>query len=493
MTIAWPEVLQGIALGLSVALLFSLLPLQRLKDLRPAFIFRKELDDTGRKGFFLCTAGLLALFFVLLVIWQLDDLKTGLYFVAGLAALIGITALSTTALLRQLKKHRPAPLAIRHAFKGLYRPGNATRAIVITLSASLAVLFSLSLIEQNLRATFVQSYPPELPNAYFLDIQTSQQNKFINLLGAKAELYPIVRARISSINGKAIDRQQERQRRRDNLAREFNLTYRHTLLPDERIVKGSSLFGEEARQLEKQGEIPVSVLDTVADFGHIDMGDLVVFNIQGLPFKARVTSIRTRTQSAPSPFFYFVFPEEPLKNAPQTIFAAARLTPHQLAASQNRITAELPNISVIDIGKSIEMLAGVMEKLVSVIQFFTMFSIVAGLLIIVSSAFATRLARIREAVYFKVLGATASFIVQVFTWENMLIGLLCAFQAALIAQLGSFIVCRRFLDIPFRVFAGSSFVMVALAVFFITVVGLSGSMSILKQKPILYLRDENQQ
>ena len=493
MTIAWQVVGQGIALGLGVALLFSILPLQRLMDMRPAYIFRKELHARGRRMLFYGTIGGIVFFFVLLVIWQVNDLKTGLYFVAGLAALLGLAALSSSALLWLLRKRSPRQLALRQALKGLHRPGNATRAILITLTASLAVLSTISLTTQNLRQTFVKSYPADLPNAYFLDIQTSQKEKFARLLGAEASYYPIVRARISTINGIPIDRQQERQRHRDNLAREFNLTYRHTLLPDERFASGRSLFGEAPEKIEERGEVPVSVLDTVADFGNIGMNDLIVFNIQGVLLKARVTSIRTRTQSAPSPFFYFVFPDESLQKAPQTIFAAARLSPPQLETAQNRIVAELPNISVINVGQSIEALAGIMNKLVSIVQFFALFSMVAGLLIIVSSAFATRLARIREAVYFRILGATGSFIVRVFTYESMLIGLLCAVQAAFIAQIASLAICRQVFDIPFRMFAGTTLAMAVVTTVLITVAGASGSLSILGQKPLPYLRDENQE
>jgi putative ABC transport system permease protein len=114
-------------------------------------------------------------------------------------------------------------------------------------------------------------------------------------------------------------------------------------------------------------------------------------------------------------------------------------------------------------------------------------------LIIVSSAFATRLARTREAVYFRILGGTGSFIVRVFTLENMLLGLLCAGQAALIAQLGSFAVCHKFFDIPYRAFAGTTLGLAALTVMLITVAGASGSLSVLRQKPLPFLREENQE
>jgi putative ABC transport system permease protein len=85
----------------------------------------------------------------------------------------------------------------------------------------------------------------------------------------------------------------------------------------------------------------------------------------------------------------------------------------QLASVRNRLAEQLPNISVIDITATIAVLARIMHKLSTIIRFFTSFSIVAGVLIIISSVFATRLARIREAVYFKILGARGSFVLQV--------------------------------------------------------------------------------
>ena len=96
-----------------------------------------------------------------------------------------------------LRKHSPRPLAIRQAFRGLFRPNNATRSIIITLSASVAVIFSIYLVDQNLRATFIESYPPDLPNAYFLDIQPEQKQDFADIIGMDARYYPIIRARLS--------------------------------------------------------------------------------------------------------------------------------------------------------------------------------------------------------------------------------------------------------------------------------------------------------
>jgi putative ABC transport system permease protein len=494
LTIAWDVVLEGILLGAMVVALFSLLPLRRSQQLRPAFILRKELDAAPRG---LMHAGILALivfFFAGLVIWQLEEVRLGLYFVLGLCGLLALTAAGSFGLLICLRNHSPRNLSLRQAARGLFRPNNATGAIITTLSASLSVIFAIFLIDHNLRATFIESYPPDLPNAYFLDIQPEQREAFAAILGQEAEYYPIIKARLLSINSKAIDREQERERRRgDNLAREFNLTYRHVLLADEQMTEGEALFGGPGQPVPGPGEVAVSVLDTVADIGKINTGDLLLFDVQGIPLPARVTSLRTRSESRIRPFFYFVFPEATLQDAPQTVFAAARVERTRLTEVQNALTARLPNISVIDISNTVEVLARIMGRMSAIVQFFTSFSIIAGLLIIISSILATRLARTREAVYFKILGAKGSFVLRVFAWENLLVGLTCALLAGLLAHTGSWLVCRRVFDIAYRPLPGPTLVMGAATLVLVIGVGLAASLPVLRRKPIHFLREEEQE
>jgi putative ABC transport system permease protein len=490
LVIAWSAVFEGLLLGGLVVVLFSFLPLCRIRELKPAAIFRKERTVIPRGPAYYTALGVIIFFFAGLTIWQLEDVTMGLYFVLGLFGLLGLTAVITQILLKFMQRRQPHTLMLRQAFRGLFRPKNATRAIIITLSASLAVIFSIYLIQENLQASYIQSYPPNLPNVYFIDIQTSQRQQFTDIIGSEPQFYPIVRARLASINGRPIDRSVERQRRRDNLAREFNLTYRDYLLDDERMLEGDSLFGDHVQDLEDQGEVPVSVLDTVAEIGGIRLGDLLVFKIQFIPVRARVTSIRTRAESQIKPYFYFVFRAETLKDAPQTLFAAMQIKPGKLTEIQNRLATELPNVSIIDIAKTIEVLARIMHKLSAIVQFFTSFSIIAGLLIIISSIFATRLARIRESVYYKILGARSGFVLGVFTLENSMVALICGLLAVLIAQAASWTVCRRIFDIPYDPGFGSTAVMLGATMLLVIGVGIAASLSILQQKPAGFLRDE---
>ena len=482
--ISWGAVLEGLCLGVFVVGLFSFIPLHRLKDIKPIIIFRKE-RIRSKAGLPVYLSALLILaFFLLLVFWQVNELKAALYFVAGVILLIIITTVLAGAVLFILKRARVHSLLIRQAIKGLFRPKNATRPIIITLTASLAVIFTIYLIEQNLDANYIQSYPAETPNVFFLDIQPSQLKKFSEVLGMTTRYYPIIRAKILSLNGEKINRQQEQRRRGDNLARTFNLTYRNYLLEDEKIIKGNHLHRED------WGDLQVSVMDTVADIKQMKIGDRITFKIQGVPLQARISSIRTRTRESLRPFFYFVFPENTLREAPQTIFTAVRVAKPQISALQTKIVEKFPNVSVIDTTELLTIFTGVVKKLSLIIRFFAGFSIVAGILIILSSILATRYARIQEAVYYKILGARRNFVVTVFTLENLVLGLVSAILALLISQTGSWLICLKVMNISYKPFIFESIILVGVTVLLVVTVGLLPSISILRKKPVVFLREQ---
>lgn len=485
--ISWRAVLEGLCLGVFVVGLFSFIPLHRLKDIKPAIIFRKERIKS-KAGWPVYLSGIFILaFFLLLVFWQVNELKAALYFVGGVILLIAITAVMAGVALYLLKRARPRSLLIRQAVKGLFRPKNATRSIIITLTASLAVIFAIFLIEANLDANFIQAYPEGTPNVFFLDIQPSQLEAFSDVLGIKSIYYPIIRAKILSLNGKKIDRKLERQRRGDNLARTFNLTYRNFLLADEKIIKGNSLYRAD------WGDFQVSVLDTVVDIKEMKIGDRITFKIQGVPLQARVASIRTRTKESLRPFFYFVFPEQALRDAPQTIFTSVRVAKSQISPLQTKIVEKFPNISVIDTTELLTIFTAVVKKLSLIIRFFAGFSMVAGILIILSSILATRYARLQEAVYYKILGARKNFVVKVFGLENLILGLVSAVLALLISQAGSWVLCLQVMKISYHPFIFESFILIVVTVLAVITAGLLPCISILRKKPVVFLREQTQE
>jgi putative ABC transport system permease protein len=478
----WRALIQGTVLGVCVIGLFTFLPLYRLKAVRPVSILKREPPELRGDAPFLVVLGGIGLFFIAMILWQLGEVRVGLEITGATAVLILLITGSAAIALRGLQKVRTANLVLRQALRGLFRAGNATIAIMVTLAAALTLLFSLYLVEENLNASFIASYPPDSPNLYFLNIQASQQQAVAKMLGGAARFYPVVRARLTAVNGRQIDEKAQRSRRGDNLARPFNLTYRDHLLEDERIEKGQGLF---SRQMEGA---QVSVLDRVTKMKPMTIGDRLTFNIQGVPLSARISSIRTRTKDAFKPFFYFVFQRETLKRAPQTIFAALRVDPSRIGRLQQEVVSRYPNVSVIDLTQAIERFSRIMAYFSRVVRFFAAFSLLAGMLILVGSVFATRGARVREAVYFKLLGARSRFVVAVFAAENLIIGLVSSLTGLILSYIVAWQVCSRYLDIDFNACYLAGIWMVAGTLSLVITVGLLSCLGILRQRPVHYLR-----
>ncbi len=484
--LSWPTVLESAMLGSLILALFAFLPLYRLRDVKPNLIFRKAVIPLSGGLLSVVVYTIIGLFFAGMILWRMPDLTIGLSVAGGSLALIGIVALAAYGVLFAVRRPHIRHLALRLAIKGFWRPGNATKAMIITLTVSLAVLFSLYLTELNLNATFIEAYPDDAPNVFLLDIQPPQLEAVKDTLGEAPLFYPVVRARVRSIQGVPLDREAQCRRRGDNLAREFSLTYRHELLVDEALIEGASLFRDE------WDEPQVSVMDTVVDLHPMAIGDHITFSVHGIPLRARISSIRTRTRETVRPFFYFVFPEHVLSRAPQNIFTALRVEPARISQLQSDIVSQFPNISVIDVTQTLTAFSKVIRKLSTIIRFFTGFSLVAGICILISSIVATRAARIREAVYFKILGATRGFVRNVFALESVMISAISALLALILSHTGSWIIITYVLDINYQPFIGISVLLLIATVALVTTVGSLASRSILQHKPALFLREHTE-
>jgi putative ABC transport system permease protein len=424
--------------------------------------------------------------FIGLVIWQLGNLRIGLWFAAGTVGLLIVAALLTEAALWLLRRVDARNLVVRQALRGLFRPRNGTRAIVITLCTALGVIFAIFLIEQNLRASFVQSYPPDSPNVFFLDIQPDQREAFAQALGMPAEFTPVVRALLAAVNGQE-PVQEENEEDGDQRAPQYSLTYRDALREDEGVEGGGPLFPAEFAGPQ------VSVLAETMRARQLKLGDRLTFRIEGVPVDATITSVRTQSAESVQPFFSFVFPTAVLAAAPQSIFTGLRVPTGEIAVLQNRMVAQFPNVTVIDVTATIAQFGGVVRRITQVVRFFAAFSILAGLLIVVSSVYATRLARVQEAVYYKVLGATRRWVTSVFVLENVLLGLLSATLALLMAQVAAWLITKYLFELEYRIYVDYSVFMVVATVAAVVLVGMTASIGILRSRPIAYLRQQGEE
>ncbi len=155
---------------------------------------------------------------------------------------------------------------------------------------------------------------------------------------------------------------------------------------------------------------------------------------------------------------------------------------------ENKVVEKFPNISTINVAETAKELGRIMEKLSSVITFFSLFSIAAGLLILVSSILATRLARVQEAVFYKVLGANSIFVWKVFVVENFILAFTSGLCALIVAQIASWSLSTFVFDIQHRPYFSFCFLLLLSSCLIVVATGIFSSLQIIRQKPGQFLQ-----
>jgi putative ABC transport system permease protein len=490
---AWGAVLQGVLLGLVTTVWFALPPLLLVRKVPPARVFRRHVETVNphrlRHGVFTALSGLVLVGG--LVLWQVGPGRIAAIAVGGLAAtFLALQAASwgLLALLRRMPK--PPSFVLKQGLSSLYRPGNQTAAVVVSLGLGVLLVLAVFLIQRDLLRQVSATPVENLPNLFFIDIQPPQRKAFTALLGEHGvenpELIPIVRGRLRALDGKPIrpDRIKDPELRRI-LGFEYAFTYREELSRGESILTGAF-----SRRPDIAGP-QVSVAEWWADASGMKPGQTVTVDIQGILVRATITSVRRIDWSNRRANFSFVFLPGVLEKAPQIFVAAARVEGRENRTElQRRLVAALPNVSIIDVEAIFRAVQEIIDRIGLVIQFMAGFSIAVGLVILLGTIATTKYERIREAVLFKTLGATRQAVARVLATEYFLLGGLAGLVGALAAGGLSWGLVRYVFEgawelrpLPYLAAWGATALL-------ITAAGLGGSLDVLMKKPLQVLREE---
>jgi putative ABC transport system permease protein len=423
--------LRAALVGLGAGFLFTLLPLLKLGDVAPNSILSDDvppLPPRKRRTVGVLLFGCVGFF---LLAWtQIAWPLLAFYYVLALVALIGIgggvVALVLSGCRRGLSKM--GSVTARLAARGLARPGNLNDAVVLSVALSLTVILTLFLLERNLFSQMIESFPPDAPNAFFINIQPSQSAAFAALTGkAHARLFPLIRGRVVAVNGIPVQKINRRGRggdRGDRLTREFGFTYGNDLLPTDRVVDGAGVW-----DLRDSGP-QVSVFDDYKKKFKLRRGDRISVSILGRRFEATISSFRAINHSVRQPFFYFYFKPGLLEEVPHTLMTGLSLPKESLPDLQNRLADALPNVTVIDLSDVAALTGRLFHQLGRVVRALGLFGLLSGLLLLLSSLLASLASRARETALFRALGATRGQVVRVALLEYVVIagtGIIAAF------------------------------------------------------------------
>ena len=390
--------------------------------------------------------------------YEVNSLILGAQLLIGLTAFVAIFWLLARGwlwLLTNFAKHSNISWMQRIAIHNLARKGNQSALFFVTLSLSVAVLTLITTLNHSINAQFINAYPEDAPNLFLLDIQSDQHDEINNIIAAPVSYYPVIRARVVTANDVPVQ-DIEPADGFDEPTRVFNLSYADTVMDTEFItdaVEDNKLYAtiKTTDNNSAQTVAPLSILDTAASLLNVGMGDQVRFNIQGIEIVGQITSIRSRYEKGPSPYFYFLFEPAVLSAAPQIQFATAHVAAEDIPKLQGQLVREFPAVTTIDgtaIAQQVQELVVQMSRLVYV---FTLLALLTGIMVLISSLLSTSQDRMADSASFRLLGMQKRDLYMLNILELGILGISAALFAVIIANIGAWAAITQWFNLRFSV------------------------------------------
>ncbi|MDF7742380.1 ABC transporter permease [Klebsiella pneumoniae] len=329
-------------------------------------------------------------------------------------------------LLLVLKPVLPAALPAASGWPWLWAIG-ATG--VISLLALLLVL------RGDLLDRWQQQLPPQSPNYFLINIAPEQIVPVKTFLAEHqtraAEFYPIVRARLTQINGQSTDGNKD-----EALNRELNLTWSEQRPDHNPLVAGS--------WPPKPGE--VSIEEGLAQRLGIKIGDTVTFTGDTQKFGAKVSSVRKVDWESLRPNFFFIFPAGALDGQPQSWLTSFRWDNGPAMLTQ--LNREFPTVSLLDIGAILRQVGQVLSQVSRALEVMVGLVTACGVLLLLAQVQVGMRQRHQELVVWRTLGAGKSLLRATLWAEFALLGLVSGLVAAIGAEVALAMLQTKVFDFP---------------------------------------------
>ena len=445
-----------------VAMIFTLWPLGRAVQTPAARLFRQTVSTRhavkqSLPYIFVILALVILLVGVVIYMSEFRKLTAG---TLG-AALIAFLILSgASALVKKLARKIPRPKdpIFRIALSNIYRPGNSTTSIVMSLGLGLILFTAISLIENNLLREIESRAKGEAPSFFFIDIQKNQHEAFTGYLKNRAgvEKYrtvPSLRGRITHVKSIPASDVVVKPEGKWILRGDKGITFSHNLPADNIITAG------EWWPKDYDGHPQVSISKQMADSMNLGIYDDISVNILGRRFTMAISSIRDFSWENFGINYVMMVDPNSLKNAPYTYVATAKTTPDTEAVIYRELYQKFPGISIVRMKEILENALGLLSKISNAIDVMAAITILSGVLVLAGAIAAGHRARIYDAAVLKVVGATRKDILKTYVIEFILLGLVTGMIAIGLGTLGAYLVISNLMgmswQLPFHIPLGT--------------------------------------
>jgi putative ABC transport system permease protein len=494
--VGWPvaAMVRGIALGVGVAALFGLRPLLDVLRVPPVRVMRADAEPLpmNRWGA-LAVSGVLVAGIALTATVQSGSVLLGSQFAVGLVVATAVLAAGVWLVVRMVGRtpRDLGPPTLRHGLAALARPSAGTLGAVVALGLGVLTVLGMYLVQDRLTAQLDAELPDEAPTVFLIDIQPDQWDGVraaMEEAGAEnIDSVEVVVGRLRSIAGAPVaDLVEQRASGEDEGHRRWVLTREQRLTTMKELPIGNTIVAGALWSVPDRAEISIE-RDFAADLG-ANVGDMIAFDIQGVPLELYVSSIRTVEWQRFSINFFLVVEPGVLDDAPRFRVAAARLPEQAERPVQDRLAAAYPNVTMLRLREVLDKVVAILQQVGLGIRLLGSFTVLAGVAILGGSVSAGAVRRAREVALYKTLGMTRFQVIATLAVEYALIGLVAGTIGAAGGVILAWIITRFGFEIAWDWSPGIYLLSVVTAVALTVIAGLAASVRPLTVRPIAVLR-----
>ncbi|MBC8022305.1 MAG: hypothetical protein H7Y14_04260 [Burkholderiales bacterium] len=373
----------------------------------------------------------------------------------------------------------------RYGLANLRRRTGGSLVQIMALGLGLMAMLMLTLVRTELISRWQQSMPPDMPNRFAINVQSDQlaavKGYFGELKMATPDLYPMVRGRLLSINGRSLAAGDYTEDRAKRLAeREFNLSWMERIRPDNKVVAGT--FWKPG---STQGEF--SVEEGIAKTLGFNLGDTLAFDVAGSKFSAKVTSLRKVDWDSFKPNFFVIASPQLLQSYPASWITSFHLPPGREEVVTT-LVQRFPNVSVIDLSAIMAQIQRITDQVSRAVEFVFLFAIAAGLVVLFAAIVSTQDERVFEGAILRTLGASRRQLTILQLAEFLTIGLLAGTIASAGAVALSMVLSDRVLGVPYDFRWGLPLAGIAIGGIGVALAGLLGTRRVVDSPPLQTIR-----
>jgi len=187
------------------------------------------------------------------------------------------------------------------------------------------------------------------------------------------------------------------------------------------------------------------------------------------------------------PNFFMVFSPGVLDDVTGTLITSVHVEPGQRPALVD-LVRQFPEVTIIDIDALLSQVRDVMDKAALAVQYVFLFTLAAGLMVLLAAVQATRDERRYESAMLRTLGASRRVVFQGVAAEFTALGMLAGLLAASGATVAGYFLAREVFNLEYTIDPWVWVVGIVGGGLLVGIAGMLAARSVVSQPPVETLR-----